>query len=299
MDIEAQPPAGLFDVGGVIAIDLECKKCSYNLRGLRADGRCPECGTPIGLSTRGDFLRFSNPDWVDKVALGLKIILWMILVTVLVSAATIALRAVAPPLLGQGLSFLASLLSFYGVWLMTEPDPAGVGEDPNLTARKLVRLTLIVGLVGQALQIIIPSVSTSGTFELLLTVLMLLASLVALAGEFAKFVYYERLALRIPEWAIAQRAKWLRWAYVITLGIAVVGGAVAALAGPMSIGPSGTPSAAFVALACLLVPTGIAWLVFGLLTLGLLLRLRRTIAEQARLARETWAAGLDSGTSGR
>ncbi len=48
------------DERGSLAVDLKCKKCAYNLRGLREDGRCPECGTPVGLSTRGDLLRFAT-----------------------------------------------------------------------------------------------------------------------------------------------------------------------------------------------------------------------------------------------
>jgi hypothetical protein len=294
MDMETPPSVGLFDACGVIVADLECKKCSYNLRGLRDEGRCPECGTPIGLSTRGDFLRFSNPDWVDKVALGLKIILWMILVSIVVRLATVALRFVAPPILGQGLTFLASLLSFYGVWLMTEPDPSGVGEDPNLTPRKLVRVTLVVGLIGQALQIVSDSVSVPAALEYVSGALLLVAALVALVGEFAKFIYYEKLSLRIPDGAAARRARFLRWAYVITLGFALLGGAVAALIRFTTTGtvPGGAPPPALMAIGCLFIPAGIAWLVFGLMTLSLLVNLRRMITEQARLARETWAVGL-------
>jgi hypothetical protein len=39
-------------------------------------------------------------------------------------------------------------------------------------------------------------------------------------------------------------------------------------------------------------PVGIAFIVFGVMTLFLLLRLRRAISEQARIAQATWAAAL-------
>jgi hypothetical protein len=32
---------------GTISNNLPCRKCAYNLRGLKFDGRCPECGEPI------------------------------------------------------------------------------------------------------------------------------------------------------------------------------------------------------------------------------------------------------------
>jgi len=40
--------------GGPVSGDLLCDQCSYNLRGLRFGGACPECGTPITLRKEGD-----------------------------------------------------------------------------------------------------------------------------------------------------------------------------------------------------------------------------------------------------
>src|ERR1051325_11587020 len=51
--------------------DVGCRKCSYNLRGLHIDGRCPECGAAIELSVHGDLLRFSDPAWLDLIGAGL------------------------------------------------------------------------------------------------------------------------------------------------------------------------------------------------------------------------------------
>ena len=34
----------------VVLDSLHCRKCGYNLQGVRADGRCPECGTDIWMS---------------------------------------------------------------------------------------------------------------------------------------------------------------------------------------------------------------------------------------------------------
>lgn len=143
------PAASKVDETGVLITDIACRRCSYNLRGLREDGRCPECGIRVGLSTRGDLLRFADPTWVETVARGLKIILWMILVGFIAGAAAAALSATGNRAAAIPASLVAAIGSFYGVWLMTEPDPSGIGEDPNVTARKVVRFTLVLGLVAQ------------------------------------------------------------------------------------------------------------------------------------------------------
>src|SRR4051794_11063247 len=36
--------------------DLPCLGCGYNLRGLRGEGQCPECGLPVAESIAGDGL---------------------------------------------------------------------------------------------------------------------------------------------------------------------------------------------------------------------------------------------------
>jgi hypothetical protein len=39
-------------LGGVVARDLACVKCSYNIRTLSAAGKCPECGTAVVASVK-------------------------------------------------------------------------------------------------------------------------------------------------------------------------------------------------------------------------------------------------------
>jgi hypothetical protein len=278
----------LFDEHGVIAVDHECKRCSYNLRGLREDGRCPECGTPIGLSTTGDLLRYADPEWVGTVARGLTIILWMILVGIIVGLLDVGFEAIETPELGTILAFLAQLVSYYGVWLMTNPDPSGIGEDPYITARKVIRITLVVGLVSSALEPILPTLPSKAA--IVIAIIMILAAIVGLIGEFAKFVYYEKLAARIPNDALVRRARFLKWAFTVTFGVMAVTGGVAALVKLWA--RAGGPPVGIGVLVCLMAPVGIAFIVFGIMTLFLLLRLRRAISEQARIARATWAAAL-------
>ena len=37
---------------GVIACDVACVTCGYNLRGLAPFTKCPECGTPAGYEAQ-------------------------------------------------------------------------------------------------------------------------------------------------------------------------------------------------------------------------------------------------------
>lgn len=70
--------AGSADASAFVQDDIACRKCAYNLRGLSLAGRCPECGSPVGVSVQGNLLRYSDPAWIDALAKGLWITLWAI-----------------------------------------------------------------------------------------------------------------------------------------------------------------------------------------------------------------------------
>ena len=48
--------------------DLPCRNCSFNLRGLSPESNCPECGTPIWRSIRGDELIYAGADYLSSLA---------------------------------------------------------------------------------------------------------------------------------------------------------------------------------------------------------------------------------------
>lgn len=51
--------------------DIECAHCSYNLRGLRPNGRCPECDEDINYSLAAEVMWLASPRWLRRQALGL------------------------------------------------------------------------------------------------------------------------------------------------------------------------------------------------------------------------------------
>lgn len=271
------------DGEGRLAEDIPCRKCAYNLRGLSPEGRCPECGTAVGLSTLGDLLRFADPDWLRTVARGITILLWMILVMLLAECITRA--AHLGNTVDNVVSIALNLISLYGAWLMTEPDPSGIGEDPTFTARKLIRFTLLVGVVLQFPALVATLTDVPAPLLVVLGLLMLTAILTSLIGEFAKFVYFEHLFRRVPDRRLADRARWLKWGYVVCLGTSMLSGLIVMLV--FNLAGAGANSAVAVG-ALLMIPTGIALLVFAIMTIVLLLRLRRALLDAAARAETIW-----------
>ena len=187
-----------FDPAATVASDAPCRKCSYNLRGLTYGGRCPECGTPVGLSTIGDLLRYSDPSWLLKLARGLSFILWGIVVAIVVTVAGGMLLRNESAQAWVGI--IGGALGLYGAWLLTSPDPSGLGEARSATSRKLVRIAMLVGVGGAVGQAMAQSLSGAmpGSVILVSTFVAMLVSLFRAVGEFAKFFYLEKLACESP-----------------------------------------------------------------------------------------------------
>lgn len=287
MDTPAEIPPGMLDESGVICTDVACRRCGYNLRGLQPLGRCPECATPVGLSVQGDLLRFADPDWLEKLARGISFILWGLAVSVLCQAGAVVLASLVHPGVGKIIAFAGTLLAFYGAWLLTEPDPGGLGEEQYVTARKVVRVGLLVGLVCALASIPLGSGRLSAPATIALGSAAALGGLAGVAGEFAKLVYLGQLAQRIPDQRLARRARFLRWAYGISYAAMVVGAASVGVAAGTA-GPTG-PGTSLVAAGCFMLVVTLALLAFLLMFLRLQYRFGKAFREQARLARETWA----------
>ena len=93
-------PNPLVGPAGEIVSDLPCRKCAYNLRGLPGNGRCPECGSAVGLSVQGNLLRFSDPAWTRKLRRGAKFIVYGVAVIFLGLILTLILYNIVKYALG-------------------------------------------------------------------------------------------------------------------------------------------------------------------------------------------------------
>jgi hypothetical protein len=208
------------DATGTITGTFPCRKCSYELRGLNEDGRCPECGTPVAVSLNDDFLRFSQPEWLDNLQSGARLILWSVLVSIAGGIFAVIFSqliwhkqlqfAIAAPVL------IALLMSLVGSWRLTTPDPSGLGESRYGTSRQLIRWGLAASALKEALNLspfrtLLPSVDVQ-IIEGFLIALQLF-NCIALVAE---MLYLSKLADRLPDDRLSERAMFLMYAFGCT-----------------------------------------------------------------------------------
>jgi MFS family permease len=274
-------------------MDIACRKCGYNLRGLSTDGRCPECGTPVGYSFHGDLLRFCDPNWVETLHKGAKsfiigvvvIILGSIIVGMMgaatgSSAVVVLLSLVV--IVGWGLTVL-------GWWRMTEPDPSGLGEDQYGTSRKIIRFALIVGIVQQVLNLLTRMLGPDSAAGIGLQVLAAVAGIIGVVGFFAQLTYLKKLALRLPDQPLSNRANFLLYALPISYGLVIVAGGLMALT-VRNAQPGTGAGGALASFGCFMAIVGIAVIVFAIMYLFLVEKMGKRFKQEADAARATWAA---------
>jgi hypothetical protein len=238
---------------------------------------------PVGLSTIGDLLRYSDPNWLLMLARGLSFILWGIVVSLaigIIGGLLFQSRAAQ-----HWIEIIASLMGLYGAWLLTEPDPSGLGEAQYATARKLVRAALVVAPASNGLQAMGSMPGMPHELGVGLGIIALGAGVFGVIGEFAKFVYLEKLALRVPHDGLARRARLLRWGFAITLGATVLIGGIMGLMYAFGTQPR-AGSNAFMGIARGI--AGLAFLVLWVMTIFFYIRMRRALREQVAMAQQVW-----------
>ena len=136
------------DSQGCVAQDLFCLNCNYNLRMLDMDSRCPECGTAVGRSAVGHWLRYCDPQWLRNVWYGLNCLACVIIGIVAVILLS-WLGVLRSSMFGRYETletiFVAALfctplvVSVIGWWKSTTPEPGRMGKTGFFTARMMGR----------------------------------------------------------------------------------------------------------------------------------------------------------------
>ncbi len=287
----------------VIDANTPCVSCGYNLRGLSVEGTCPECGASVACSIRGDLLRFSHPRWVGRLGTGAALLFYanlLAIAAVIVDAVISGVVQLQQSSLAWvydavfavlGLTLISML--FAGVWVLASPDPR---ESPR-TRGRWVRLACREGIVALVVGVPLLCVPLSVFPDLRLV--LSVGFLVAFLGwNAAVFLHIGRLADRVPSRSVVRLSRICLWLLLADAALYAVK-LVLELLGPQ-IGPSATSSqpgtqgsAEDLTLSHILgCYEGLLFLIsigFGILTLVLCWRCRRTFREAADEARRNWA----------
>lgn len=209
---------------GAIEQDMPCSRCGYNLRGLTLDGLCPECASPVSRSVHGNLLRFADPDWLNKLRLGMAFKLWGILIGIVIGGISgFSMNYGLPPIFSLLASVIGGGFRVWATFLITSPEPTiGIDEDP-ITLRKIIRSAAFVGFMGGQIQQT-GQMTNTGLALILPGMLMSLLGLVSLFGE---FVYLRRFARRIPDNKLESSTTSIMWGFGILMIVFLVIGIVA------------------------------------------------------------------------
>jgi hypothetical protein len=197
--------------------DLPCRKCSYNLRTLSTDGLCPECGTPVALSLQRDLLASSDPKWVGKLFLGMRLAQWCTIPFALAVFAN-AIWTARPAYLSMVSIFeICGIIQItIGCWLFTVPDPSGIGEPGYGRLRGATRLISLVWVAEAMLDCFYGFSALPAPLDRLLYFsLGGPLGFAGIIGLYAPLRYLGKLSHRIPDQKLARRMALM--SYVIPI----------------------------------------------------------------------------------
>ncbi len=118
----------------VISEDIACGRCSYNLKGLKNGGNCPECGNPISPSAGGTTRDSSLVSAPRDYLIGLAWAARAMLMTTLAGPPTVLLATeVVSRAIGASISLAWAILWYASAWGISRPRRPGEGDkvDPE------------------------------------------------------------------------------------------------------------------------------------------------------------------------
>ncbi len=252
-----RPRHSIVDEQGVISSTIYCRGCHYDLKGLAADGPCPECGKPASDSLRGELLEFADDTYLATIHRGVFLIqasLILRLVGVLLSflgaalagsfRSTVRTGGAAPAttftapsrglidVLPAVLSLGFAAVSVWGWYLFSTQDPGVDERDRADRARRVLRITTVaIGVLTvatQALALALPPSIRGAPFgaghgaALALSI----ATLAAWGTQFfSAMMYIGWLARRVPSPTLINRSRTYMWLLPVVFipGTAVCG----------------------------------------------------------------------------
>ncbi len=233
------PREVLLDEAGHVAESLSCRGCGYDLKGIAADGICPECASAVERSIHGDLLQFCDPAWLDRLGQGLLLIFVGIIAgTVLqigimiasvIAGVIVAMTGVPGAMTivtvtGGLVMAIVTLVNVIGAWLVTTQDPGRTETEAQLSARNVARFAIMASLVAAPMQMLMGQTGTftgGGGTGLRAVDLMIMSvaagtALLALVGWVAFYIYVRQVMLRVPLEKLARQVRIIMWGYAIS-----------------------------------------------------------------------------------
>lgn len=226
---------------------FHCIQCGYQLAGLSPQSVCPECGTPVAESIKGDGLAFASVEYLRTIARGLSTVRWAALLTVLIFIGVVLANALLWAHLpswwaavGAKLVYLLPFgLNAVGWWLLAGNDPM-LPPERDTPMRSLARYSAWVLVVAWAFRSGFAPLSPS-----VASVAEIVIPVVILAHVVAAGLFLRHLALRAPRRLIAARARRLVFAGIALVVLLAMGKALNyfGLSAPSRLaGTRGTPA---------------------------------------------------------
>ncbi len=207
------PPHTDLDSTGRLAGDLPCIRCGYNLKTLLPDGICPECGLSIDQSIRRGLLRYSDPQWVARIAAGMRWVVSGLVCAFIVGCLGEIMR---PFDLIPAIGLLGVFL--VGFWRFTSPEPDKTQAEPLSSMRRIAR----VGSIGGLLLVPFSSISGVTLVHVGSKISLSPGGLGLTAGWLLILAYAGRLAKRLPDPRLAKDTRVVTHGLGICLPVALV-----------------------------------------------------------------------------
>lgn len=127
-----------------VRADLACRECSYNLRGLRFDQSCPECGTAVEWTTHGHQLRFASIRWLRNLHRGTRLIIAATIIHVITTiwgglTTIIPLFGLTGELILLALIQASVVVAIFGIIQITTVEPRIAAIESLVSSRRLTR----------------------------------------------------------------------------------------------------------------------------------------------------------------
>lgn len=272
---------------------LHCRKCRTSLAGLKSDDHCPTCGAAVAASMHSSEIRYSDPGYVLTLRRGAAILLWGTLITLVAMALTKVDEAgdsngdrLLDPRIPIGFIWGGMLIYSIGTWLLTTPDPSGLGERSYGLSRKICRAMLLLATLAAVAVAGFARIPFVNHWPFLLAIQV--AVLPGAIGWLAMLQYLSKLASRMRETPLSERARILRGGWLATCTLLILTEACRDFLLPTQFAIDNDLGGLVVAFEAIAGLTGLVLLVLWII---MLLRLGDRLKEQAKLARIAWQVG--------